>query len=119
MIFANFRITLIAVSSFWLHLFQVPDIFFVNAPGLMRFFRILVQVIAALAEQVNQFLHIGKIQVHAVSVQCHLSDIGAHVRNAKFLHFHPDSFLVGRGYPEDQNLISFLCHSATASLGLL
>ena len=110
MIFANFRITLIAVSSF---------IFFVNAPGLMRFLRILVQIVTALAEQVNQFLHIGKIQVHAVPVQCHLADIGAHVRNAKLLHLHPDPFLVGGGYPEDQDLISFLHHRATASLGLL
>ena len=61
---------------------QVLNVGGIDAPGLVRPFRVLVQVGAAPLEQDDELAHIYQVQPHADTVQSHLADIGAHVQDA-------------------------------------
>ena len=72
-------------------LLQVSDIFFVDAAVRIRMLCVLIQIVAAALQESHQFLDLLQIQMNAVAIQCHFSDVGTHIVDTDLFHLIVDS----------------------------
>ena len=79
-------------------------------------FGILVQVVAAHLQKIRHALQLRQVEVQAVTIQCHLADIGTQTADAHAQHLFINAVLLGFRGSQDDNLVPLFPHRASPSL---
>ena len=79
-------------------------------------FGVLVQIVAAHLQEIRHAPQLRQVKVQAVTVQCHLTDIGTQATDAHAQHLFIDAVLLGFCGSQDDDLIPLFFHRASPSL---
>ena len=88
----------------------------VDLTAFVGTFGILVEVVAAHLEQIRHAAQFFQIQMQAVTIQCHLTDIGTQAADAHAQHFLINAVLLGFCGSQDNDFIPLFLHRASPSL---
>ena len=95
---------------------QVLHVSGVDFAALVGTFGVLVQVVAAHLEQIRHAAQLLQVEVQAVTVQCHLADIGTQAADAHAQHLFIDAIFLRFCGSQDDDLVPLFPHRASPSL---
>ena len=79
-------------------------------------FSVLVQIVAAHLQEICHAPQLRQVNVQAVTVQCHLTDIGTQAADAHAQHFFIDAVFLRLCGSQDDDLVPLLPHRVSPSL---
>ena len=97
----------------------LPQIFHVGGvdlAALVGTLGVLVQVVAAHLQEIGHAPQLRQVKVQAVTVQCHLTDIGTQAADTHAQHFLIDAVLLRFCGSQDDDLVALFPHRASPSL---